>query len=205
MVYRSLILVYLFLAVFVSAQDQQKRSIKNVSWNDNSSLVSIGTGTQVYFAYYKLYTNDFVPSYTISNVNTQSVFYAKYEISRGKFGFGISLCRSILNFNVTEPNSASTFTYSLNEIVYAGIIRVNYHFFMNRAIDVYVGLGGGFRGVNYSADSTSVANYYSRPLAGEATVGIRYLFASRFGLYAESGLGRALFQVGITINVGKKY
>lgn len=205
MLCRSLILGFLLRVFFLSAQDQPKNYTKNSSWNDNSSLISIGTGTQVFFAYYKLYTSDFVPSYTVSNVKTQSVFYGKYEISRGRFGFGISLCRSVLNFNVTEPHGASTYTYNLNEIVYAGIIRVNYHFFMNRALDAYVGLGAGFRGVNYTADSTSLANYYSRPLAGEATVGVRYLFASRFDLYAECGFGRALFQAGITVNVGGKY
>lgn len=83
-------------------------------------------------------------------------------------------------------------------------LRLNYHLFVNKEWDVYVGGGVGYNHfinkdfTDYAPDDTIFKSQFKipYPVSYEMTFGVRYFFLTRTAIYVEAGLGKALVQGG---------
>jgi hypothetical protein len=83
-------------------------------------------------------------------------------------------------------------------------LRLNYHLFVNKDWDVYLGGGVGYNHfmnkdfTDYGPDDTTFNSQFKIPfpVSYEMTFGVRYYFLTRTAIYVEAGLGKALVQGG---------
>ncbi|HRY33781.1 MAG TPA: hypothetical protein P5531_12515 [Bacteroidales bacterium] len=142
-------------------------------------------------------------------------FHAKFEYGINE-SLGIGLSINTVNAKTTWTDSYEEFdTVSFQYVTYnyskgfdyfslAANIRMNYHFFTNENLDVYVGLGLGynFAKSEFFADWEDAPDLTLKsilPLGFEITGGMRYYFSENFGLYLESGLAKSVIQGGLSI------
>ncbi len=86
----------------------------------------------------------------------------------------------------------------------AANVRLNYHLFVNKEWDVYIGGGVGYNHfinedfTTYSADDTLFKSQFKLPypVSYEMSFGVRYFFLTRTAIYLEVGMGKALVQGG---------
>jgi hypothetical protein len=84
-------------------------------------------------------------------------------------------------------------------------LRFNYHLFVSRDIDVYLGGGAGYN----STSHVDFTNYYKKGdtvfnarfkepymISGELSVGFRYYFLTRNAFFIELGYGKSIAQAG---------
>jgi len=66
-----------------------------------------------------------------------------------------------------------------------------------------MGMGIGYRSSTWSyttnnPNEMSIPSFKTLPFGWEATIGARYFFTPNIGIYAEIGLAKAIFQLGLT-------
>ena len=89
----------------------------------------------------------------------------------------------------------------------ASINFVNYHFVSNDNLDVYFGVGAGYRGGKTTYTSVpndpdfSFDTKIAIPVGMETTLGMRYFFTENIGAYTEIGLGKSLIQFGACFKI----
>ncbi|MEZ5046682.1 MAG: hypothetical protein R2831_06795 [Chitinophagaceae bacterium] len=83
-------------------------------------------------------------------------------------------------------------------------LRFNYHFYVDKEWDVYVGGGAGYnyfksKDFTYYPPEDSLFQSYFKlpyPVSFEMNFGVRYFFLTRTAIYLEAGYGKALVQGG---------
>lgn len=83
-------------------------------------------------------------------------------------------------------------------------VRFNYHLFVNKEWDVYVGGGVGYNYfinkdfTKYSPDDTLFKSQFKLPypVSYEMSFGVRYYFLTRTAIYVEAGIGKSILQGG---------
>jgi hypothetical protein len=88
----------------------------------------------------------------------------------------------------------------------AANLRFNYHFFVNKEWDLYIGGGAGYNYfmrkyfTNYGPDDSTFDAHFKipYPISYEMSVGARYYFLTRTAIYLEAGFGKSLIQGGFT-------
>jgi len=83
-------------------------------------------------------------------------------------------------------------------------LRFNYHLFVNKEFDVYLGGGAGYNYfvhkdfTDYSPDDSTFNAQFKDPhaVSFEMSFGIRYFFLTRTAIYLEAGYGKSLAQAG---------
>ncbi|MBU3675949.1 MAG: hypothetical protein FGM54_02040 [Chitinophagaceae bacterium] len=83
-------------------------------------------------------------------------------------------------------------------------LRLNYHLFVSKDWDVYIGGGLGYNTFNnkdftsYGPDSTTFKSQFKipYPVSYEMTFGARYFFLTRTAIYLEVGMGKSVVQGG---------
>jgi len=83
-------------------------------------------------------------------------------------------------------------------------IRLNYHLFVNKEWDIYIGGGAGYNHfmnkdfTTYLPDDTLFKSQFKLPypISAEMSFGIRYYFLTRTAIYLEAGYGKSLAQGG---------
>jgi len=83
-------------------------------------------------------------------------------------------------------------------------LRLNYHLFVNKDWDIYIGGGVGYNHfmnqdfTTFVPEDTSFKSSFRLPfpVSSEMTVGFRYYFMTRTAIYLEAGWGKALAQGG---------
>jgi hypothetical protein len=83
-------------------------------------------------------------------------------------------------------------------------VRLNYHLFVNKEWDIYVGGGAGYNHfinsdfTTYTPDDSLFNSQFRLPfpVSAEMTFGIRYYFMTRTAIYLEAGYGKSLAQAG---------
>lgn len=83
-------------------------------------------------------------------------------------------------------------------------LRFNYHLYVDKEFDVYVGGGVGYNHfinkdfTDYSPDDTLFKSQFKlpMPISFEMTFGLRYYFLQRTAIYIEAGIGKSLVQGG---------
>ncbi|HAD34063.1 MAG TPA: hypothetical protein DCF44_06135 [Chitinophagaceae bacterium] len=96
------------------------------------------------------------------------------------------------------------FTYgnTLHDI--SANLRFNYHLFVNKEWDVYIGGGAGYNHfmskdfTTYLPEDSTFNSQFKipYPVSYEMSLGVRYFFLTRTAIYLEAGLGKALVQGG---------
>ncbi len=83
-------------------------------------------------------------------------------------------------------------------------LRLNYHLFVNKEWDVYIGGGVGYNHfinkdfTSYAPDDSTFKSQFKipYPVSYEMSFGVRYFFLTRTAIYLEAGLGKAIVQGG---------
>jgi opacity protein-like surface antigen len=181
------------------------------SWSHEHILVSAGKGYSYVnpFLFYAEKPST-VHTTTLSDFSENKIYHIKGELAISvHLGVVLSMSKSEFSFNSTYSyaSSPNSVVYKTEKVQLGATVinlRVNYHFLDASIIDPYIGLGSGLR-VIYTDVSEEIYTVQNRtlPVGFEATLGMRILIASKIGVYAEAGLGRSLFQTGISINLGK--
>ena len=98
------------------------------------------------------------------------------------------------------------FTYGTRLHDISANLRFNYHLFVNKEWDVYIGGGAGYNHfmnkdfTNYGPDDTLFKSQFKIPYPAsyEMSLGVRYYFLTRTAIYLEAGFGKSLLQAGFT-------
>ena len=96
------------------------------------------------------------------------------------------------------------FKYGTKLNDFSANLRLNYHLFVDKEWDIYIGGGAGYNYFSnkdfttYFPDDTLFKSQFKLPypISYEMTFGIRYYFLTRTAIYAEVGMGKALAQAG---------
>ena len=83
-------------------------------------------------------------------------------------------------------------------------LRLNYHLYVDKQWDIYIGGGAGYNYFSskdfttYTPDDTLYKSQFKLPypVSYEMTFGIRYYFLTRTAIYLEAGMGKTLAQAG---------
>ncbi len=120
-------------------------------------------------------------------------------------GFNWAYANADINYTAADGSYIEKHTVSFTTMSFLG--RVNFHFLPdNEKIDLYGGLGMGYRSGGWTFKSTSTNPNYSAtnettptliPIGFEITLGGRYYFTPNIGMYAEIGLAKSPFQIGL--------
>lgn len=98
------------------------------------------------------------------------------------------------------------FVYGTTAQDIAANLRFNYHFFVTKEWDLYVGGGAGYNYftnkdfTTYGPDDTTFNAQFKipYPIGYEMSMGVRYYFLTRTAIYLEAGIGKSLIQGGFT-------
>ncbi|MCB0395659.1 MAG: outer membrane beta-barrel protein [Flavobacteriales bacterium] len=136
--------------------------------------------------------------------------FFKYEYAvNDKIGIGLNVAYIGAEVSYTDKDHITSNGEFYKETIkwsnISALARMNLHFGDNDKFDPYWGFGLGYRTGNTTYDdndpdydnSASLKSYI--PFGFETTLGARYFFSDNFGLYAETGLAKAVFQVGLDI------
>lgn len=103
-----------------------------------------------------------------------------------------------------------TYGTTLHDI--AANLRFNYHLFVNKEWDVYIGGGVGYNHfinkdfTEYTPDDSTFKSQFKLPypVSYEMSFGVRYFFLTRTAIYLEAGIGKALVQGGFVFKFRHK-
>lgn len=126
-----------------------------------------------------------------------------------KFGYGVADSYEI-GVNVNYSQASASFNTGANNQYKATmkynslsvLARFTKHFGVGEKLDPYWTTSLGYRNIkfsyedndpNFAFDNASV----TLPFSFEVGIGARYYFIPNFGIYAEAGISRAPFQVGL--------
>jgi len=180
---------------------------------EGTSIVTLGYGTPnmgklIFNLLNNLSGKD---NFTTTGFGPLSLKY-EYMIS-DNVGVGTSF--NFTSYNTTYTRTKDSFDLSGNLIGvfttkykyaaknYSALFRLNCSFETeDENLDLYYGIGAGFRGNNIKLSSTPLDKSFSYssnpfPIGFETSFGVRYFFTEKLGGYGEFGLGKALLQVGV--------
>lgn len=152
----------------------------------------------------------FEQNYTEYSYQGMGPFFAKYEYAASdKIGVGLNFAYigaevSYTDINVVTP-SGDFYRESITWTSMSFLARLNIHFGDNEKFDPFWGVGMGYRTGTYVYDDNDPTYDNSDrlksliPFGFETTVGARFYFNDFIGLYAETGLAKAVFQGGISL------
>jgi opacity protein-like surface antigen len=176
------------------------------AYEEEKSYLSAGYGFGTFLG--SLTTN--FDDYEGFSTSLTGPVFVKYEYGiTDKFGIGLNLAYFQFNMNYQYDG----YDYALQQDVkytekdtystISALIRANWHFGDNDKVDPYFGLGLGYRTGNWTHTSTDPEGITSEdfsipiPFGFETTFGVRVLFTDKIGAYAEAGLAKSAFQVGL--------
>ncbi|MFM2268596.1 MAG: hypothetical protein RL757_2037 [Bacteroidota bacterium] len=118
-----------------------------------------------------------------------------YEI-----GLNVNFSSAKSTFRTDAANANFTATSKYSSL--SALIRLNKHFATGEKFDPYWTTSLGYRTLNFSTttndpDYTGVDAAIKLPFSFEVGIGARYYFTPNIGIYAEAGISRAPFQIGL--------
>ncbi len=197
------------LGQFSFADDYPKD--QNWPFEDDRQYLSLGYGYQ---SYYKTFAQTPEKAYNF-HMQDHGPFYVKYEksiLGRLTAGLSASYAQQLVRYDQADSlNTPNAYTsYQINRKAINLLFRLNLHFYTNRHFDCYGGLGLGFRYVAYKhkleahPNQAKPSNEPNKPLlfplAGDMTMGIRFMPIAPLCLYMEFGLSQSILQAGIVFS-----
>lgn len=196
--------------------DEEEAEVKKIdtrsAFEINDTYISAGVG------FGSLFLNNvgfqFASNESIRNTGP---FYVKIENAvSDRLGFGLNIgysnvkyTRDYINF-INQGNQ----TIQINDPeevdinLVAILARINWHYGSNKKLDPYMGLGMGYRNINYRYIKRSQFNTYDEfkdlnrvPLGFEFTIGTRFMFSEKWGGFAEFGLAQSVGQFGLVYRI----
>ena len=131
--------------------------------------------------------------YALNSKWSIGVYYASQKVSASWTEIGV-------DYNTFEERK---YSYKVTVGTTALLSRLQYHFNIpNEKLDVYTGVGLGYRSWSYDTESNDMDFDYDFDFGGAFgfcyTVGARYEFTPILGAYTEFGLGQvAAMQAGV--------
>ena len=128
-----------------------------------------------------------------------------------RIGFGVNLAYYNTQADWNYPYQNADRTKGIDEVTlkhtsFSIIVRGNFHYFpSNERLDVYSGIGVGYRSGSYQWSESANGKYpidnlkNRTPLAVDVTSGIRYFITPQIGAYLELGLAKSFAQAGFTV------
>lgn len=118
-----------------------------------------------------------------------------YNIATGVFG-GISTSQENINLN-----NGKSYSWDHQNLFFG--VRAMYYAYSSADINFYLGSLAGYNSVTseFSSDDIDESNVNSSEAGGifhSIFAGSRYFFSDPWGVYAEAGIGKINFQLGIT-------
>jgi hypothetical protein len=126
-----------------------------------------------------------------------------------KFGYGVSDSYE-LGINVNYSQATASFNTGINNQYKAtmkynslsALVRLTKHFGVGEKLDPYWTTSLGYRNIKFTYDDNDPNFAFenasiSLPFSFEVGIGARYYFMPNVGVYAEAGISRAPFQVGL--------
>lgn len=104
------------------------------------------------------------------------------------------------------------FTYGTKLHDISANLRFNYHLFVDKEWDIYIGGGAGYNHfmssdfTTYLPDDSLFKSQFKLPypVSAEMTFGIRYYFLTRTAIYLEAGYGKSIAQAGFVFKFRNK-
>ena len=140
-------------------------------------------------------------------------FHLKYEyMITNKIGLGVNINFVLFNGTWKEIHDSLDasnhlvdyiINYKVSTWNYNALLRLNYHFYTDNRIDVYVGIAAGYRKDKTTLTSTPDDPKFTFvpaifvPFGFELSMGSRYMFTDKLGGYAEFGIGKSILQIGV--------
>lgn len=168
--------------------------------------------------------NSIAPNWKGMTIDKMPTLFGKAEYAIARHhGVGLNFAYSGLDVNVSM-DSLTRFNVpvrgTLSYRSWSLLGRYNFHFIAEKDLDVYLGLGVGFRNSkltvtdndpdknrwNFPIDlgfaSKYIPNSLSIPTVGaDLTLGFRYNFLPFMGVYGEMGLAKSLLQGGLVFRI----
>jgi hypothetical protein len=149
-------------------------------------------------------------NYNSLRTTSTGPIYGKIEYGiTDEYGIGINMAYVGREWNYNEEyndGSGNTTNY-LTTVSYSSfsfLLRLNRHFSDNDKLDAYWGYGIGYRSGTYKQSSLN-PNYKQNseykdlfPLGMDCTIGIRFYFTPKIGLYLETGMAKSVLQFGLS-------
>jgi hypothetical protein len=154
------------------------------------------------------FISDNTYSQTTYTVTGLGPIHAKFEFAAADaLGVGISFNYATRKVSYTSGGTTPN-TESLDIMRTSINARINYHFYTENSVDIYTGVGFGYRFgtatylYNGKPDPNfdNIYNIYF-PIGFEMTIGARYYFSEMFGAYMEVGLARSIIQAGLVFKL----
>jgi hypothetical protein len=104
------------------------------------------------------------------------------------------------------------YTYGNKVADISANLRVNYHYYVDKNWDLYLGGGVGYNYfiptdfTTYALEDSSFSSHFKVPLPQtfEFTAGIRYFFMTRTAIFCEIGYGKSMVQGGFVFKFRQK-
>ncbi|MBL7812143.1 MAG: hypothetical protein JNL57_07950 [Bacteroidetes bacterium] len=166
--------------------------------------------------------NSITPNWKDVSVHQRSVWYAKGEYAVGKHqGLGFHVAGSGLDIDASLDSLTKYNVKVQGKLKYrswSALLRYNFHVLSEQNLDLYAGIGAGYRSNSFSVSSNDpdknwwdfpvkvlgvnriIPKSLSLPTVGlDFTMGVRYHILPPIALYAEAGLAKSMLQAGATI------
>ena len=130
--------------------------------------------------------------------------YAKVEYRFfHHIGIGVNVSYDDYEAQQTAPSS-TTYTTSYKAHTLVGDVRFKKHFhFFKKRLDFYLGAGLGYeiQSITNIINTKSLPKLNGNSIAFELTIGGRFYFTKRIGIYIEGGIARSILQGGIAVRI----
>jgi len=127
--------------------------------------------------------------------------YVKAEYGVGE-NFGIGLNFAYIGMNADWDDAVTGYNYKVSRNNMSFMLRFNRYWYNSDNIDIYTGMGIGYRtgGWKLESDDPDFLDTpgLAIPFAWEGTVGLRGYFTENIAAYGEVGLSKGLIQVGVS-------
>ncbi|MBN2746177.1 MAG: hypothetical protein JXR34_05575, partial [Bacteroidales bacterium] len=172
------------------------------SLEEGSLLISAGYGALNYFK------NGIRQNIEVIDDNTTGLgpLHGKIEYMLTKtLGSALLINHVETNGNVVyDDGLGKPYTVTLHHKSTSIIYRLNWHFYNEDGLDLFIGGGLGYRfgkynyATSYSKYSPPLLTFVHFPIGFEFSVGFRYFISNHFGFYSEIGITKSILQTGLT-------
>jgi opacity protein-like surface antigen len=179
------------------------------AFQQGKSSIQLGYGFGNFSqAYFQTYETNYPDEFSYKGTGP---FFVKYEYAvTDKIGLGLNIAYIGAEVSYVDKGHVTTsgafYKQTITWTSTSFLARMNLHFGDNEKFDPFWGFGMGYRTGTYKYDDND-PNYDNSekaksiiPFGFETTVGARFYFTDNIGIYAETGLAKAVFQGGITLN-----
>lgn len=179
-------------------------SLKGQSFTDPGNIISFGYGYPDAGKRSLNILQDF-PGLKRYGVGPLHLKFEKVRDNAWGFGVGLNISRFSAEWNDSGYNAR------FKSVAYSLLFRANKYHHITEKLQLYSGLGVGYRGRVTSFSTDKPGGYKSEevasltesdmPVGFELTLGLRYALHPKVAIYTEAGLAKSMIQGGVSIRL----